>query len=234
MATGNIANTDSTGNLLSLLTALKGTSSSQSTTISPEGLTALINQTLSGNQGLAAISQGQKSAGLYNSSTNQLLINDLMTRTAAAAAASSSTTTKVNNPQVSKNNVLDAALLLGGKSLLGSSTTAATKKLGIDKWGDNIRDSLGLGPNNGSGQANFVGPPSELSGGIGDSLSSYGATIPTAGGEDLPVDSLNFSSGGTDAVGASDLADSVTSSAGDSAEEEGGSDLLSSVGSLFG
>lgn len=54
---------------------------------SPEAIQNLIQQMLQGNSGLAQIAQGEKGAGLYNTSTNQQLMNDLMSRAAAAGAA---------------------------------------------------------------------------------------------------------------------------------------------------
>lgn len=72
----------------------RGKSSSDSVTteedVSPEKAQALIEQILGSVGGLAAVSQGQKNAGLYNSTVNQQLTNDLLTRSASSVAALSS------------------------------------------------------------------------------------------------------------------------------------------------
>lgn len=239
MATGNIANVDTTGNLLSLLTALKGSSQTTTSGVNPAGVTALIQNSLGGTQGLAALMQGQKSAGLYNSPTTQLLTNDLVTRTAANAAAANTTTTTKKNPQISTNNIIGALGAAGLKSVLGPSISGIAKKSGVDQWGNNIADTLGLGSGtNGSG---FVGPPSDLSGGIGDALANFGSSVAPSTTDAADFAQMDFTGGGADAVSdaassavsssASDAgADIASSAAGDTAEE-GAGDLL---GSLFG
>lgn len=104
------------------------TSSSGSTTtksnISSEGMNALIQQILGGTQGLGAVAGGQKSAGMYNSTTNQMLLNDLVTRTSGELAkqqAGTTTTqtqtqrTKTPSPLGQLGSVLP--LLLAGNTL---------------------------------------------------------------------------------------------------------------------
>jgi hypothetical protein len=108
--------------------------------VSPDAVNALVKSILEGTNGLAAVSAGQRNAGLYNSSTNQLLVNDLATRTAGEAAKlnTSQTTTQVKGPStqtVATNqqqvgitnkqapvNPGKAAALLGGLQLVGPIT----------------------------------------------------------------------------------------------------------------
>lgn len=239
MATGNIANVDSTQNLLSLLTALKGSSQTTTSGVSPAGVTALIQQSLGGVNGLAQVQLGAKSAGLYNSSTNQLLTNDLVTRTAAAAAATNTTTTVKKNPQISGSNILATIGALGAKSVLGPAASGLAKKYGVDQWGNNIADTLGLGTGtNGSG---FVGPPSSLQGGIGDSLAQFGSDIAPATTDPADFAQMDFTGGGTDAVisGGADIAgdagtDIASSVAGDATDEVVGDSASDILGGLFG
>lgn len=124
MASANIAKDDSLTQITNLLGMLTGKTqtSTTSSNVSAEGVNALIQQILGGTQGLAAVSSGQKSAGLYNSSVNQQLVNDLITRTSgevAKQAAGSTTVTKtagaLQNPT---GNLLSTAMLL--KSVAGS------------------------------------------------------------------------------------------------------------------
>jgi len=64
----------------------------------PEAMQALIKTAMEGNQGLASVAGGQKSAGLYNSSTNQLLVNDLLARITGQAATLGAPTTVTRTP----------------------------------------------------------------------------------------------------------------------------------------
>lgn len=95
--------------LASVLKMFQGTSQTQTSSggsvtdtqvtsknMSAEGLAAMLKQLIESNAGLAATAQGQKTAGLYNTSTNRLLTNDLMSRLAAQAASNSSTTTQTS------------------------------------------------------------------------------------------------------------------------------------------
>lgn len=55
-----------------------------------DALVAILKSALESNQGLASVAQGQKTAGLYNSSTNRLLSNDLLSRLSGQAAIAAS------------------------------------------------------------------------------------------------------------------------------------------------
>lgn len=68
-------------------TTTTGGTTKQQTVISPAAAQHLINTMLGGTQGLASVAGAQKGAGLYNSSTNQLLVDDLLSRTAGEIAA---------------------------------------------------------------------------------------------------------------------------------------------------
>lgn len=151
MATGDIAsrNSNSSMDLLTqLLATFKGgptTTQTSSETVSNDKAKAYLEQILGSAGGLAAVSSGQKSAGLYNSSVNQQLTNDLLSRTAAQTAALSSTKTATSQvgPQA---DPLMALLALGGGqlagSLLGPAFKTGKKKLGLDDLGQKISDSI--------------------------------------------------------------------------------------------
>ena len=66
--------------------------------LSPEAMQALIKTAMEGSQGLASVAGGQKSAGLYNSSTNQLLVNDLLSRITGQAATLGAPTVVTRTP----------------------------------------------------------------------------------------------------------------------------------------
>jgi len=157
---GKIDTVDNSGlvNLASLFlgkntnTSFGGSTSTKQTTseeVSPDAVNAIVKQMLEGTQGLAAVAQGQKTAGLYNSSTNQLLVNDLLSRTAGVAAAANKKTvvdnttadnrtqTAKTDPQVSPQlglGLLGAAQLLSASGGLG----AVGKLLGIKTAADAV------------------------------------------------------------------------------------------------
>lgn len=228
MAAGNIQNVDSTTSLLNLIGAFKGSSSSQITTpnVSAAGMNAILQQILQQAPGIA--SQG-KAAGLYNSSTQQLLNNDFTTRAAGELAkqqAGSTTTTK-KAPAISGTNVLAAIGLGLGKSILGPTVSGIAKKTGVSGIGDKLADSLGVGNTvSAADNVNAAAPSPDSSamdlfsgtGGIADSLSDTGASIVDQTGTNL------FEGA------APDVGDAVSGAVTDVGEDEGGSFLSS----LFG
>lgn len=148
-------------NLTTLAQLFRGTPGSQDTTtttettgLSEEGMLALIKSILESDKGLASVTQGQKGAGLYDSTTQKLLINDLLTRAAGEAARTRTTRTgsSVTNrgatkPVINPTAGLGAALLgqlispqgrkdladilaSGKKILTGGNTTTTPAKTG--------------------------------------------------------------------------------------------------------
>jgi hypothetical protein len=82
--------------------------------ISAEGLNSMLKNILEGTQGLAAVSSGQRGAGGYSSSTNTLLLNDLMARAAGQVAQNDKTTTT--------NTVRNVSARSGGSVTMSSTT----------------------------------------------------------------------------------------------------------------
>lgn len=164
MATGDIAPTGGQANLLNLAKMFKGTSSTQTTSsnISKPGMDALLQQILGSAQGLSSIASGQRGAGLYNSSTNQLLLNDFMTRAAGELEKQRAGTTSTTRTPA-QFGLGDIGTLLGMQavsSLLGPTVKGLGKKSGISGWGDKLAEKLGLG---GAQNANALAPVESLS-----------------------------------------------------------------------
>lgn len=240
-AQGNIANTDSTTQILNLIGAFKssGSTSTTSPNISATGMNQVLQQILGGSQGLAAVSSQAKGAGLYNSTTQNLLNNDFITRTAGELAKQQAgSTTKTSKPAaISGNNVLALLGVAAGKSLFGPAVSGALKKTGVDQWGNKISDSLGLGtPAAGSvdsaGTNLFSGDQASGAfsnvGGLADSLSSAGSDI--AGDAALDSTGTNLFEGAAGSATTDVATDAGTDVVAGAAEDEGGSLL----GSLFG
>ena len=146
-----------TADLLELFTGSKkkttvtqsGGTDTEQTILSPEAVDALVTQILEDTTrgaGLSSVAAGQRSAGMYNSTVNQQLSNDLMARAAAEVAkagapkvtrrAPTSTTTMVQTPGMlgsSAMPLLGAATLLGskgGKEAIGKGVDAISSLFG--------------------------------------------------------------------------------------------------------
>lgn len=149
MDTGDIAQTGGAANLLTLAKMFKGTSSTQTTSsnISKPGMDALLQQILGSAQGLSSVASGQRGAGLYNSSTNQLLLNDFMTRAAGELEKQrAGTTTTTRAPaQFGLGDIGTVLGLSAATSLLGPTVKGLAKKSGISGLGDKLANALGLG-----------------------------------------------------------------------------------------
>lgn len=97
--------------------------------ITDEGRQKMIQDLLESSSGLAETSSGQRRAGLYNSSTNQLLVNDLMDRVTSSVdrdTAKQVTTTVA--PPTSTTQVAPARVGLGDAAL-GIGGAMAAKKI---------------------------------------------------------------------------------------------------------
>jgi hypothetical protein len=174
-----IAQNDPMAMISNLLTMVGGKSTTQTTqsNISSDGVNALIQQILSGSQGLAAVSSGQRGAGMYNSTVNSQLTNDLLTRIAGETAkqTAGTTTTTRQNPQAPLSSLLTAGASLGVGKLLAPTAKGLAKKTGMDTWGDKIANSLGLG------SPSAGGPGSAITGSMAsnEAASSIAADIGT-------------------------------------------------------
>lgn len=90
-----------------------------STSTSQAAVDATVKAILEGTNGLASVSSGQRTAGLYGSSTNQLLTNDLVTRAAAEGAKLNSTTTQTAVTAPTTTTTANS----GGTTTVSNSTT---------------------------------------------------------------------------------------------------------------
>lgn len=117
--------------ILQLLTGAKsktttsGGDTTQQTQLTPEALTHLLNTLMSSNQGLAKVASGEKSAGLYNSSVNTQLINDLLSKTSGEVAVRAAPTVTTRTPTVQTQQIpgilgnVNPLLAIAGMQLAG-------------------------------------------------------------------------------------------------------------------
>lgn len=127
-------------NALSLAKLLGGSGSSTTTSttsknVSQDAINAMIKKQLESTSGLAAITGGEKTAGLYNSTVAQQLTNDLLSRTAGEAAGQSASTTQTQTTTGASGGVKQAATGLGLLALTDSSFKKSAKA-GISSLAD--------------------------------------------------------------------------------------------------
>lgn len=170
---------DTLGGLAQILSLVSGkkTTSTKKTDISQTGVDAMLKQILEGTQGLAAVSSGQSSSGLYNSNVNSMLTNDLLARSTGQVAALSApeVTTTVTDP------ALNPKIALGG---LGLGVLA--NNLGLFNGGANSGGTTGLINGLFGGLKSIFSPSAP---------SSSGVRAPTPSPGSTPSGGIDYSSG---------------------------------------
>lgn len=96
-------------------TTTSGRIGTKQTMISSELATQMLQNALESNQGLAAIAQGQAGAGMYNSTTNKLLTNDLLARLTANIAEKAAPTVESISPTTQTAKVANTVPSLKGQ-----------------------------------------------------------------------------------------------------------------------
>lgn len=192
--------------LLGITQAIKGQAETQvsnkqgSTTtkgnISDEGMQRVIDKILGGQGGIRDISSGARGAGLYDSTTEQQLTNDLVARAAGEVAERQAGTTTDTNETITTNTEVPgvglgkAAGLLGllsaGKPLLEGALGLGGKTA---QAAGGINLGSGLGASLGSTLAPAMGTTKFAAGLNGNSLSSL------FGGSGGGIDLANVSAG---------------------------------------
>ena len=97
--------------------------------ITQEGTNKLIQDILSSSNGLAAVASGQKTAGLYNTSTNQQLTNDLIDRASSSVARDTAKTVETSTQTTSGGKTVQESPFNLGDAALGLAGAVGAKKL---------------------------------------------------------------------------------------------------------
>lgn len=101
------------------VTTRSGNTETTKTDLNPDAINEIIRTMMESDAGLASLLQGRSGAGLYNSSTSQLMANDLAARVAGKAALASAPTTKTTTGSTEKRRGGGAdPRMLGGMKLL--------------------------------------------------------------------------------------------------------------------
>lgn len=194
--------------------ALFGSSGTTETTttssnMSSEAVQALVNSMLTGSSGIAAIANATKGSGLYKSSTQQLLTNSLLSNAAAKVAAATAGTTTTRTTGASSGLGKTGTLAMLGLNAFAKSK--AGQKV-ADELGGTLSGALDSATNYifGSSASDAVINSADIASTASDWVTSA-SDIASASVPGLDT----LTSYATDA--ASSIADSLTSSAGDSA-----------------
>jgi hypothetical protein len=217
-----IAQDNTLGNLGSILQsipglsqAINGETSTSSTAISSQGLNYLLQQILSGTNGLASVAGGQNTAGLYNSTVQTQMVNDLLARSAGEVASKTATTTTTKAPTLN----LGDTLLQGAAGLIGTKLLST----GVDKLGGSVMDALGLSGTTTAGGEAAGASLLSATGATPSAFAAAGGSVPTA------VANAALSAGATaipDAAGAGSAVAGATGAGVDSAIGATGAGVL--------
>jgi len=154
-----MADTSSMQSILSLIQAFTGKGASKTTSggtqttqtqLSQEAMNGMIKSALESNSGLAAVSGMQQQQGMYNSTTNGMLTNDLLSRITANVAEKGAPTTVTKTPSVVQENTpglgVGGAAAMAGLSLFKSPIDKFIKGLTDDSStssGSDLMSSIG-------------------------------------------------------------------------------------------
>ena len=217
-----MADTTSMDSVLKLLQSFSGKGSTQTTSggtqtqqtqLSQDTINATLKSALESNQGLASLAAGQNNSGMYNSTTNQQLSNDLLSRLTTEAAVKGAPTTITKSPttvQTTNPGMKDSLLPMLG--------LAAGKKY-IDKAFSG--DLFSSGASNSSLADSGIGAILEGHGGMDAAFNMAGSRVSDAVAN-LGSDSL--------ASAGSNILDSFVSGGGSSAVNEVAGDAAESAG----
>lgn len=183
-----------------------GGGQTQQTMLSQEAVNALLKDLMENEgTGLAKVASGARTAGMYNTTSQQLMVNDLLARSAAAVAKASAPTVTTNQDktQLTKTpGVMSSSMgLLGGGALILGTETGRNKLKELT--GLDASSWFGNGGAAGGG-ASFISDAQALSSGATVSPVSYaGGGIVSAplGVADVSGGGLELAFGG----GGSDL-----------------------------
>lgn len=187
-------------NLTSILDLFQGKSESKTTggstiktsvDFSEAQVADQIRSILGSTQGLASIASGEKLSGMYNTTSKQQAMNDLLAKITSEVTAKkvgttvtkSAETTKAEAPApLGEGKGLQALLGLGASSLLAPSAKRLKGKLGIPDLGEGLADMLfGSGVGAAEGGVSVMG----AGGGAAEAFSAAYPSAPTAVGGEL-------------------------------------------------
>lgn len=111
--------------------------------VSSEAMAAMLKSMMEDEGGgLAKIASGQKTPGLYNSTSRTLMVNDLMARSAAEVAKASAPTTVTRTPSYTQTVAPKSNSTLGLLGLAGAALGTKTGKKLLGRGMDSIEEAM--------------------------------------------------------------------------------------------
>lgn len=247
-----MAAADQLTGLMSLIQGLKGSSSKTTTSggtkttqtnVSDQGIQQILNTILSGQGGVKSIGSRARGSGLYNSTSEDLLLGNLYATAANQAELARSPTVVTSDPTVTKTEgskvgVGDLATGLGGAFLASQALNIGAKALSpaVDAGTNYVSDLLsGLFGVSGGGNSSKVklgDVDFGIGGGFGGSVGGSDIGISTGEGYGIDTSSIGGYGGGSSSVpGAKGLNFGFDTDTGNTSVGVGG---LGSIGGLLG
>lgn len=202
----------------------------QSEYTSPEAVKAVVDSILQGTQGLAAVSSGQNKAGLYNSSTNRMLVNDLIARASAEGAKLNKTSTQSINTATADNRSTTATNTNNVATSVNGTATVAPQVSPVKAAGGlGVLQLLSMVGGKDKILNQIFGKKSTT----GASTANAGANSPNAGGSNV-AGNTSDSGGGTNLPSTANISSSASGVNNPSAYTSGGSDVGSNSQEVSG
>lgn len=223
-----MAAADQLAGLSSLINLVKGQSqttkssggtTTQQTNVSDQGVQQLLNQILSGQGGVKTIGNRARSSGLYNSTSEDILLGNLYSTAANQAELARSPTVTTTAPQTStttsgKVGAGDLALGLGGTFLasqalnLGAKALSPVANAGADYITDLVGGLFGISSGEGTSSGGKKGLGDfdlTAGGGFGGAIGDGGTGISTGEGYGIDTSTLGSFGGSSSVPGATGL-----------------------------
>ena len=157
--------------------------------LTKEATDYMVQGILEGTNGLASVASGQKASGAYNSSTNTLLVNDLLARTAGEVAARSAITKNVIGGTTSTTDSLTMNSGSTTTQNIGASNT--TQNIGATSASQIIGGSTSTQNIGGSTNTQLIGgSSSSTSVGGNTTTQNIGATSTTQGAKGTSAEDI--------------------------------------------
>lgn len=244
-----MAAADQLNGLLNLINGVQGKSqttktsggtTTQQTNVSDQGVNQLIQQILSGSGGVKTIGGRARSSGLYNSTSEDILLGNLYSTAAnqAELARTPTVTTTTPQTQVTKQDGIGLGGLatnLGGAFLASQALNLGSKALSpaLESGGNYIADLLGLGSGSGGGTGKFKLGDVDVGtgGGFGGAVGSSDVGISTGEGYGIDTSTLGSFGGSSATPGAKGINFGFDTDTGGTSVGIGG---LGAIGGLLG
>jgi hypothetical protein len=224
-------------------TKTSGGTSTQQTNVSDQGIQQILNTILSGSGGVKSIGGRARSSGLYNSTSEDILLGNLYATAANQAELARSPTVTTTTPQTQTTKtdgpgIGGLATGLGGAFLASQALNIGAKALApaVDAGSNYVSDLLsglfGVSGNSGDSSKVKLGDVDfSVGGGFGGDVGSSGGSISTGEGYGLNTSTLGNFGGSSSVPGAKGFNFGFDTDTGATSVGVGG---LGSIGGLLG